>query len=1760
MLHRECRLDLTTIRHTRQSSVRPSVIRMCFSPSVESDSQQSVVRQANPSVRQNFMRIRIYGMSSEGSGPTTDGRLTVVSPALYVHFRQTGFNYRTGPLPEFRKWESCRTTPLVGGFAQGSPVAPTLAFQRCYISLATAGGRSVASKQSACDTADKTHRIGRRPFQLTFNFPSWICSNWLLTEGKVWIDRGGGAARHASVPCSARFLQYCSLGTPAQSPYALPHGCITPYTEIDRFSVLTEVTHAQQTPHRSCEQGAEPPYSASVATLSCASLKDNRITLCRLRDALSITPFPVLSLRGADMVEAVETIHHTGFSCARMFCSVAHPEIYFSLTHALNFAQVVKQWMAGKNGAGPECNGGENGRSSRKQADQRHSPARFPLAKIRSDPAGDRIQFVFVRSEQSNRLATAAPLELKRAKDKEGEMRDSHVNPRVKAKTWLGGISPIPRHHIVCHRDPYKGFHTQPVRVHHLVSGHTGRQPRHISWLAARATKRARRKHLLCRDFSPVTKGAVRMHGRKGRGRNDTLALAPPLCPRHAREQLSHAELCAVYHTWLVKHCTSFHYLKKCLYYTDPYPRASAKWRTLNNVKPYVAVCAKIKGDPLALMRVNESMLRPSVNELRRTRHSLRSGPGSSSGPADARLGLPAHGQTHCVARHTGCEAAVSYDRSWFERLQQSRTHRGCLQHTCSLPISPLPVSYVEQYFSLHCRLRLAQSFTLLSLLRVMTMLYLNFNTISMEANHIDIDATNSFPGVPKWLDYSPHTYVNRVRFSTGSLPDFRTGEPCRTMPLVGGFSRGSPVTPTLSLWRCSILISLQPHWLDLEVKSQISSLTHPTCAYAFDLKTIIQLCYWSMCGVIRRLASRLDEPGLIPGGVAPVIFAFGNRAGRCRWSAGFLGDLPEIEELRRKERTRKSRVLREKNPPADICQIPYSRKSGDVRAGHAPPMLRRQTGCIDCCVPKMRFCKTNRKFSLHLLTLIVPAKRRLTQLTRYRMQLQANSQKMYDEILFLSPPFPDPGLVRATYQLCDRTVSHSLRGCRLISCSICSPNTVDSGHRADALSPKLVNDKVSLHFSYLKAISSTTDAVDDTHDLKDRATGKFRCFDLAIGNIACSDAQLDRQHKAEDSQTVDTGKRSLTSRVMTYASLIQRSRQFTGAKMMRRLKLRPPALNVVIDRKCYVYSCQSTKPVLDIASPHVDQPLCPDKESERILVTPHLLVAAVHAIGVKAVSLVPNIYDAKLLGKKARTVRGLRVTWLCAVRFTRGGGDQPTSILPIPRQTERNDMLLYLISQKARNVRGLRVTWLCAVRLTRVGGGGINPPQASKSPGRPVHGYVVSPLHGGRAMIDSRLGWRHSPSFPSRGTIWLKCGNLAQFSAAWDESRDECTTVKVARQRQTSVLGGVVGREGVVLGDGLLCTRALRAIYNFPDCIQSTSARNAEPLVVEVLKSSVVNPPALNSAWDDFEVVNDKNMDDIYIQTLPSETRQAEYTYVQDTAKSTFRAGTFFLVPSLRNLAHLLGPRWTKSLEQGRRTGGWTVRRIITRGLSADLRERAQREVLTLPAASGAAGSRQLVSHQLHTAADYIEELADWFPETTAQEKRKDTRQLLAQTFSVWLETPHITASTSHEVVSINYISKQPAVCGVLSHLVVNLLPTGYAKKGTFGWKQKIRFDASTAARLSVIDVTRNSGTWLVLALSRSSLCNFVNGRVECASSFSLISSLHLQSRRQDRGLPPSPSLDTSLLADSDNCITPPLGEHAARSRREYPLLVNGP
>ncbi|KAJ8874977.1 hypothetical protein PR048_022867 [Dryococelus australis] len=83
---------------------------------------------------------------------------------------------------------------------------------------------------------------------------------------------------------------------------------------------------------------------------------------------------------------------------------------------------------------------------------------------------------------------------------------------------------------------------------------------------------------------------------------------------------------------------------------------------------------------------------------------------------------------------------------------------------------------------------------------------------ISVTASNISVPAAkNVETTVLKWLDYSPPTWVNRVRFPTGSLADFRKWESCRTMPLVVGFSQ-----PTLNCLGADQVrsVSENPEWL----------------------------------------------------------------------------------------------------------------------------------------------------------------------------------------------------------------------------------------------------------------------------------------------------------------------------------------------------------------------------------------------------------------------------------------------------------------------------------------------------------------------------------------------------------------------------------------------------------------------------------------------------------------------------------------------------------------------------------------------------------------------------------------------------------------------------------------------------------------------------------------------------------------------------------------------------------------------------------
>ncbi|KAJ8873349.1 hypothetical protein PR048_026983 [Dryococelus australis] len=81
---------------------------------------------------------------------------------------------------------------------------------------------------------------------------------------------------------------------------------------------------------------------------------------------------------------------------------------------------------------------------------------------------------------------------------------------------------------------------------------------------------------------------------------------------------------------------------------------------------------------------------------------------------------------------------------------------------------------------------------------------------------------------VAERLACSRSTKASRVQSPSVSLPDFRMWESCRTIPLVGRFSRGSAVSNTPSFRRCSILVSITlTGSQDISVKSSPNLVSH---------------------------------------------------------------------------------------------------------------------------------------------------------------------------------------------------------------------------------------------------------------------------------------------------------------------------------------------------------------------------------------------------------------------------------------------------------------------------------------------------------------------------------------------------------------------------------------------------------------------------------------------------------------------------------------------------------------------------------------------------------------------------------------------------------------------------------------------------------------------------------------------------------------------------------------------------------------------
>ncbi|KAJ8872367.1 hypothetical protein PR048_025971 [Dryococelus australis] len=223
----------------------------------------------------------------------------------------------------------------------------------------------------------------------------------------------------------------------------------------------------------------------------------------------------------------------------------------------------------------------------------------------------------------------------------------------------------------------------------------------------------------------------------------------------------------------------------------------------------------------------------------------------------------------------------------------------------------------------------------------------------------------NFLDAVAKRLARSPPTKANMVPSQAGS-PDFRMWASCRTMPLIGGFSRGSPVYPRpfipsllhihlslphrLSRPRCQepsrslfnhslgkLKISVKgntqyrvvddkatsteffpggeyterrgrrfPFRVQLSFAGRVYREVLYCGVYTFHQRETVgvidflltqTLCFLFAYGatVVELLACSPPTRAIRAQSPAGSLrtFACGNRAGRCRWSAGLLGDLP---------------------------------------------------------------------------------------------------------------------------------------------------------------------------------------------------------------------------------------------------------------------------------------------------------------------------------------------------------------------------------------------------------------------------------------------------------------------------------------------------------------------------------------------------------------------------------------------------------------------------------------------------------------------------------------------------------------------------------------------------------------------------------------------------------------------------------------------------------------------------------------------------
>ncbi|KAJ8875212.1 hypothetical protein PR048_023107 [Dryococelus australis] len=138
----KCREKREISEKTRRPAASSGTISTCENP------------EATPPRVENFSALvggdQLLDDTQRGMGGGPSGSDELCAPLIICCKAASLLASHHGD-PDFRMCESCRTTPLVGGFSRGSPVPPALSFRHCSIlnSITLIGSQDLDVKASA---------------------------------------------------------------------------------------------------------------------------------------------------------------------------------------------------------------------------------------------------------------------------------------------------------------------------------------------------------------------------------------------------------------------------------------------------------------------------------------------------------------------------------------------------------------------------------------------------------------------------------------------------------------------------------------------------------------------------------------------------------------------------------------------------------------------------------------------------------------------------------------------------------------------------------------------------------------------------------------------------------------------------------------------------------------------------------------------------------------------------------------------------------------------------------------------------------------------------------------------------------------------------------------------------------------------------------------------------------------------------------------------------------------------------------------------------------------------------------------------------------------------------------------------------------------------------------------------------------------------------------------------------------------------------